>query len=319
MSTYKQILVMGAGAVGGYFGGRIAERTSSKISLVARGRHLQAIQQKGLTILSPEGNSVVETEAFGDPRQAHSPDLILFTVKSYDTDTAIQQIHPVMSGHTQVLTIQNGIENYEKLVQAFGEERVIQGFCKVGAGVTSPGIIEYKAFGVVTAGERDGRLSDRIDRLQKLFSAARIPFNISKDIRHEVWVKFAWNAIFNMLTALADVTVEKLFKYKESEELCGALFNEIKEVAATQNIELAAEEEHNIMERAKRLTGFETSTYQDRKKGKRLEFEAFAGAIVRLAEKHNIAVPCNKMLYALLKHVDNNEKYRLTESLTSNP
>lgn len=297
-------MVMGAGAVGGYFGGRLAEKNTAVVTLIARGDHLKAIRKEGLIIQSDGGQTTIRTDAFEDPAHAARPDLILFTVKSYDTDAAIEQVAPMVTENTQILTLQNGIENYPKLVQAFGEERVIQGFCKIGAGILKPGTIVHKAFGEVTAGEQDGKVTPRTDALKRLFESADIPINISKDIQRDVWLKFSWNTLLNMVTAAGNVTVEKIFEQRESEELCYRLFEEVRDVASSEGVILSAEDGKKIIESAKSLTGFETSTYQDRQKGKKMEYEAFTGAIVRLAKEHGLQVPYNEALYAILKLVE---------------
>jgi len=306
MNKYRNLMVMGAGAVGGYFGGRIAERTSSNVTMIVRGAHLQAMQEQGLQIKSVDGDSEIQLDAFKNPAEALSPDLILFTVKSFDTPEAIMKITPVVGEETQVLTIQNGIENYAQLADTFGQERVIQGFCKIGAGIVEPGVIEHKAFGEITVGEMDGTESPRMHALKGLFEEAEIPLHITSEIVRKVWLKFAWNCVFNMITAVANVTVEKLFEHKETEALCYRVFNEIRAIAAAEGVQITDKDEQNIIEPARLLKGFTTSTYQDRQRGKKLEYEAFTGAIVRLAGKHDLEVPHNKTLYALLKLVDNN-------------
>ncbi|MDX1619174.1 MAG: ketopantoate reductase family protein, partial [Balneolaceae bacterium] len=291
-------------AVGGYFGGRIAERTSRSVTLIARGEHLQAIRDRGLEIKSPEGDSIINSPAYDDPANAPPQDLILFTVKSYDTDKAIEQVRPAVSERTQVLTIQNGIENYEKLRRAFGEDRVIRGLCRIGANMTRPGTIAHNSLGSIVVGEPDGSTTERLEALAEVFEETRIRFSISDEILREVWVKFAWNSIFNMVTAVAAVTVDKLFEDQESERLCRDLFDEIQEVAAAEGVSLTDQDKESIIDKSGRLEGFTTSTYADRKKGKQLEFEAFTGAIVRLARQHGIRVPHNETLYALLKLID---------------
>ncbi|MDZ7716851.1 MAG: ketopantoate reductase family protein [Balneolaceae bacterium] len=301
----KQVMVMGAGAVGGYFGGRLAERTDVDVSFIARGPHLEALQKEGLLIKSEQGTSRINIQAFRNPTHAPAVDLILFTVKSYDTAEAIEQIAPVVSEHTQILTIQNGIENYPQLVEAFGAERVIQGFCKIGAGVSRPGVIAHKAFGEITAGEQDGSESERVKVIEALFGQAKVPIHISSQITKDVWLKFTWNCLLNMVTAAGNVTVDQIFHHKESEQLCYKLFDELQQVAAKEGIELLDKEGEAIIESSKKLKGFETSTYQDRQKGKPMEYEAFTGAVVRLAEKHNIDIPHHQTLYALLKLIDN--------------
>lgn len=296
---------MGAGAVGGYFGGRIAQQTSANVTLIARGSHLEAIQEKKLQIKSEDRAATIAVDAFENPRKAPKPDLIFFTVKSYDTSSAIQQIRPIVDEKTQILTIQNGIENYPKLVEAFGKGNVIQGFCRIGAGITQPGVIRHEAFGEITVGEKNGHTTDRLKALQALCGDADIPLNITSDIDRKVWLKFTWNCVFNMATAVANVTVEKLFQSQETEALCYNLFDEIRIVAKAEGVELTGEDAKKIIEPARELEGFTTSTYQDRQKGKKLEYEAFTGAIVRLGEKHGFELPYNQTLYALLKIIDN--------------
>lgn len=304
MSDLQHIMVMGAGAVGGYFGGCIAEKTSSEVTLIARGAHLEAIRKYGLTIRDEKGDRRVNVQAFDDPARAQVPDLVLFTVKSYDTEAAIAQLKPAVSENTQILTLQNGIENYPKLADVFATDRVIQGFCKIGAGVPEPGIVEHKAFGSITMGEQNGRETKRIKKVQALFQHADIPVRISSEITREVWLKFTWNCILNMVTATANVTVDKIFDQKKGEDLCYRLFDEIQNIAEKEGVCLKEEDGQKIIESSKGLTGFETSTYQDRQKGKRLEYEAFTGELVRLADKHNLSVPYNETLYALLKMID---------------
>lgn len=306
MGKFKNIMVMGAGAVGGYFGGRIAERTDAQVTLIARGDHLKAIQESGLIIKSEGQNERISVDAFRNSEDAPVPDLILFTVKSYDTEAAVNQIRPIVSEETQILTLQNGIENYPKLVEAFGEDRVIQGFCKIGAGVPKAGVIAHNAFGEVMVGEQDGSDSLRMSSVEKLFNDARIPLKVSTQINREVWIKFSWNCLLNMVTAAGNVTVDKIFEYPESEQLCYGIFNELRKVAKAEGVELSKNDGKKIIESAKELTGFETSTYQDRQKGKKMEYEAFTGAIVRLADRHGIDVPQNKTLYAILKLIDGN-------------
>ncbi|MDX1586986.1 MAG: 2-dehydropantoate 2-reductase [Balneolaceae bacterium] len=304
MSDFEHILVMGAGAVGGYFGGCIAERTAARVTLIARGAHLETLKKRGLTVRSKEGERKVSVQAFENPAEAKVPDLVLFTVKSYDTEGAITLLKPAVSAGTQILTLQNGIENYPKLVEAFGAGQVIQGFCKIGAGVPEPGIVEHRAFGSVTIGEKNGEVTERVLSVQRLLQEAEIPVRISREITRDVWLKYTWNCILNIVTAVADVTVEKIFGSREGEQLCYHLFNEIQAIADKEGVILKDEEGRQIIESSRDLTGFETSTYQDRQKGKRMEYEAFTGALVRLADRHNLSIPHNRTLYALLKMID---------------
>lgn len=303
-SELLDVLVMGAGAVGGYFGAVVQKRTAASVWFIARGSHLEAMKTEGLAVKSSENAFHLAVNATENPKEAPEPDLVLFTVKSHDTETAIEQIKPVVGKQTQILTLQNGVENYQKLAEAFGSDQVVQGFCKVGASVTEPGVIRHAAFGEVTIGERNGRQSERTEKIKILFEQAQVPITVSRDIRHEIWLKFTWNCLLNMVTAAADVTVEKIFEVPEGEELCYHLLDEIQRVARKEGVTISDEEGISIIESARSLEGFETSTYQDRQKGKPMEFEAFTGAVLRMGSRHSLNLPYHKTLYAILRLVD---------------
>lgn len=301
---YSNIMVMGAGAVGGYFGGRIAERTDRNVALIARGKHHDALRENGLSIKSIDGDAVVRTAVFEDAREAPPPDLVLFTVKSYDTAAAIKELEAAIQEHTQVLTLQNGIENYSKLARAFGGERVIQGLCRIGAEITEPGRVVHTAMGEITAGELDGKATGRVKALEELFADAGVRFSPAEDIAHEVWVKFAWNCVFNMPTAAAEVPVDALFRVPAAEKLCYGIFEEVRAVAAEEGVNLDERDKRRIIEPARKLEGFITSTLQDRQKGKKLEYDAFTGALLRLADKHALNIPHVSTLHAMLELID---------------
>lgn len=298
----NKIVVMGAGAVGGYFGGRLLFSDVNDVFFIARGEHLKALQKKGLTVRSIDGDFnywVRASDQISDYKD--KTDLILFTVKSYDTDSAVKQIKPIASDSTQILTIQNGLENYDKLVDAFGAERVIRGICRVGAMVVEPGLINHTSLGDIVIGESDGSTSKRLSFVKKLFDEVNVKCTISEDIDKAVWIKFAQNAIFNMVTVIAEVTVDKLFENENTVHLCNAMYDEIALLAERYKIHFTEQDYRNIMEKTKELGAFKTSTYQDRLRGKPLEYETFTGAILRMAKERNVTLPYNESIYGILK------------------
>ena len=310
--TINNLVVMGAGAVGGYFGAMVDRHTSTQVYYIARGAHLEAMLLHGLRVNSERESFKLQVTASDDPRSVEAADMILLGVKSYDTPQAIAQLKPIVEGQTQILTLQNGIENYRKLVDAFGPDRVIQGFCRIGASVPAPGTIAHSTMGTITIGNPvNGMIQDRHKKVRELFDSAGIQCRFSEDIEHDIWVKFAWNCIFNMLTTVAFVKVDDLFETEEAESLCYKLFDEIKRVARAEEVELTDDDRDQIIDGARELTDFKTSTYQDREKGKTLEFEAFTGAVTRLAQQHDIEVPHHDTLYALLKLIDQNRNENL--------
>ena len=299
----NQILVMGAGAVGGYFGGRIFEKTGIDTFLIARGKHLSQIHENGLQILSVDGNANLKIPASEIPADAPVPDLILFTVKSYDTDSAIRQIAPVVHENTTILTLQNGIENFEKLQKKFGDH-ALQGLCQIGAGIEKPGVIRHKAFGHIVFGEQDGSLTKRVQEITDLFDAAGISCQVSEDIKRDVWLKFAWNIVFNGLTAAVDVTIDGLFENNESEDFLKRLFEEFQKVAKAENVDIDSDDVDMILEKSRNLGSFVTSTLRDRRQGKPLEYDGLTGALLRKADEYDIELPLFQALHEMLRIAD---------------
>lgn len=296
----NQILVMGAGAVGGYFGGRIFEKTNTNVFLIARGEHLDQIRENGLQILSTDGDAKLLIPASDNPEVAPAPDLILFTVKSYDTDPAIRQIAPSVHKNSTILTLQNGIENFEKLQKRFGD-RVLQGLCQIGAGIEHPGVIRHKAFGHIVFGEQDGSRTKRMQDIADVLIQAGISCKISEDIKRDVWLKFGWNVVFNGLTAALNVTTDRLFESSESEGFLMWLFNEFQKVAKAENVDITSNDVEKILEKSRDLGSFVTSTLRDRRQGKPIEYDGLTGALLRKADEHRIELPAFQTLHEMLR------------------
>ena len=296
---------MGAGAVGGTFGALLEKEKNNTVFFTARGQHLEAVKRNGLSVQSRKENFTIKVHVSDNPGDFKSkPDLILLTVKSFDTESAIEQLKPVVFRKTQILSLQNGIENYPKLVNAFGEERVVRGFCGMNAEVLQPGVIQGGQ-GYIFIGENIGEISARIQWLKSLFETSNIQCTVSQDIHQDVWRKFAWNCIFNIVSATTQLTVGKIVDDPEKIQLCKELFKEISQVAKSQDVMLGPDKEKLIFDIAGDSGDIKPSTLQDRLKGKRMEYDAFTGALIRLADKHKIHIPLNRALYDQLKQLGN--------------
>ncbi len=296
---------MGAGAVGGAFGSKLVKDKNNTVFFIARGPHLETIKRNGLSVQTRKEKFTLKVNFSDNPGKFNSkPDLILLTLKSFDTEIAIEQLKSVVFKKTQILSLQNGIENYPKLVNAFGEKRVVRGFCGINAEVLKPGVIQCGP-GEIFIGENKGKMSVRIQWLQSLFEESNIRCTISEDIHQDVWRKFAWNCIFNIVTATTQLKLSKIFDDPEKIQLCKNLFKEIRQVAKSQDVLLGADKEKLIFDIAKDAGDIKPSTLQDRLKGKRMEYDAFTGALIRLADKHKIHIPLNRSLYNQLKQFDN--------------
>ncbi len=163
-----KILIMGAGAVGAYFGARL-QQAGEQVIFCARGEHLRALKDHGLTFASYQGDFAIAVTATGDPRDFAPYDLILFCVKSYDTAAAARMLEGCLISGGTILTVQNGVENESLLVEVFGKDRVMGGNARVGAELIAPGLVVHRTGGLLEFGELDGRDIARAQRLAELF------------------------------------------------------------------------------------------------------------------------------------------------------
>ncbi|MCC5927039.1 MAG: 2-dehydropantoate 2-reductase [Bacteroidetes bacterium] len=296
-----KVLIMGAGAVGGFYGSQLSS-AGHEVFLVARGQHLEAIQQKGLRVESASGSFHSKLPASSNPQSFNmQPDYVFFAVKSYDTETAIEQIRALVGVHTQILALQNGVENYDLLSNAFGKKHVIRAYCRTNSEVVEPGVIRQQKFGQIVFNEDNGKPTDRIVTLRNMLEKADIDFVIPDDIRRAVWIKFTWNSVHNVLTGLLQKTVVELYKDEFMIDLMRRMTAEILSVAHAEGIDLKQSDVQEVIDEGQKLGAFRTSTYQDRERGKRLEFDAFTGAIVRLGKKRNVPTPVYDTLNALYR------------------
>lgn len=304
MMQKTKIIIMGAGAVGSYFGALLA-RAGYDVSFVARGEHLAAMQSRGLCVKSVNGDFYIEHPcATNDQSDIENAELILITVKSYDTDEAMRITKPCVREKTFIMSIQNGIGNYPKLKAEFGDARVIPAFTKIGVSVESPGVIKHIGSGEIYFGEENGTVTDRVKKIKTIFEKAKITHSIPKDIKREIWKKFVWNTTFNIITAAYRIKGDVLMNDPAIFALAERVLNELITLAEKEGVEINEADREDIIKLALDLGAFETSTYQDVCAGKRLEFEAFTGDALRLAEKHGLELPANRLLYLRMKEVE---------------
>ncbi|MGH7432909.1 MAG: ketopantoate reductase family protein [Candidatus Methylomirabilales bacterium] len=299
-----KIAVMGAGAVGGYFGA-LLHRGGLDVTLIARGRHLEAIKAHGLQIKSTQGDLTVPAKAVGDPRAVGPVDLILFCVKSYDTESAARQCLPIVQEGTAILCLQNGVDNEEKIAMVAGGEKVLGGVAYIGAGVSEPGVVVHTAEGRIVFGEMRGGVSERVRRVEQIFRDAGFPAEVSSNVKAILWGKLCWNAAFNALNTLVGGDVRALVERPETRTLARQVMEEVRAVAIANNVPLSADLAERLLTWTDTAAGaMKTSTRQDLEAGKRLEVDALNGAVVRKGEAAGVPTPLNFTLYALLKAID---------------
>jgi 2-dehydropantoate 2-reductase len=303
------IAVMGTGAVGAYFGARLAA-AGHELAFIARGKHLEVMRRNGLRVNSPGGNLHVEDARFtAAPGDIGTVDLILFCVKSYDTESAAAALAPMIGAHTTIVSLQNGIDNPEKIARRWGDGRTLTGVVYVGAAVASPGVITHSTGGKIIYGAADGEIGDGAKAVEQVLSNAAIPCELSADIQKVQWAKLLWNAPFCAISCLARADVKQIVESATLTRLVFACMSEVQAAALAAGIELPGSLCEEAVNFSQGLGAFKPSMLQDLEAGKPLEYEAFNGIVIKRLEEAGKTAPINQSFYALLKHLD----YRIRE------
>jgi 2-dehydropantoate 2-reductase len=302
-----KILVMGAGAVGAYFGARL-EQAGEDVTFCARGERLDALKERGLRVRSlRDGELALKTRATDQPREFAPYDLILFCVKSYDTLKAGRRVAECLAPGGVVMTLQNGVENEAALCTVFPRAAVMAGNARVGAEMVAPGELVHTAAGTIEFGELDGRETNRAQRLAEVFRRAEIFGKLTTDLATIRWRKLMGNNATNPVCALGRCTLGRALEDPAAYALMRRLMLETAAVGRAEGARLADDrvDAHLAEIRAHpHADAIKPSTLQDLERGKRLEYDAICGAVLRAARRHEISVPATETVYALLKMLD---------------
>ena len=298
-----RIAIVGAGGIGGYYGGLLA-RAGNEVALIARGAHLEAIRTAGLQVESVHGDFTVRPAlATSDPAEVGPVDLILFTVKTYDLEEAGRAAAPLLGPDTVVLPLENGLEAPGMLGQLLGAERVLPGVTYVSASIAAPGRIrQVSELRRIVFGEADGGSTPRAERIREVLAASGIEVVLTGDIQAALWTKFIFMATAAGVCAAARLPLSAALACPETRALFQQALQEAAAVARAEGVALPAD----IAERTMRTgegfpPGTRPSMLVDLEAGRRLELEAMSGAVVRRGEAGGVATPVHRVLYALLK------------------
>jgi 2-dehydropantoate 2-reductase len=301
---------MGAGAVGGYFGAKLAA-AGHEVSFIARGAHLAALKRHGLSIESYAGNFLVDGCVFtDDPAKIGTVDLVLFCVKSYDTPRAIEIIRPLVGPQTSILSLQNGIDNPDQIASIWGSAQTLIGVVYIGAAVLRPGVIQHTAGGRIVFGIVEGGDSIRALNVQRTLSAAGIPCDFSADIRQAQWRKLLWNAPFCALSCLARATVKDILDSDSLRQLAIDCMAEVRQAAEITGIFLEGSAIDETLAFSQGLGGFKPSMLQDLEAEKPLEYQAFNGLVADLLARAGRSATVNRVFTQLLTHIDHTIRCR---------
>jgi len=295
--------VFGTGAVGGYFGGRLAE-AGEDVRFIARGGHLAAIRERGLRVSSVDGDFVIHPARVSDDPAAIGPvDVVLVGVKAWQVPEAGLALRPLLGEATFVVPLQNGIEAPDQLASVLGAERVLGGLCRILAFLDGPGHIRHTGVTPYIAfGELDGSKSDRVERLRAALAATRgVTVDVPPDIGIAMWSKFLFITALGGIGAHTRSPIGVLRSEPKSRELLRQALEEIQAVAVRNQIALPAETAAKTLAYIDTLPPEGTASMQrDIMEGRPSELEAQVGAVVRLAQRLGVPVPVHRLIYDTL-------------------
>ncbi|MDT3776409.1 2-dehydropantoate 2-reductase [Nitrospira sp. MA-1] len=298
----KEILFVGAGSVGGYFGAHLS-RHNPNVSFLLRPRSREAVAKNGLTIRSAIGESfTVHPKVASDPKELPQPDLIVLGIKAYDLDEVMDQIEPVLKPDTTILTLQNGVTIEDTLMARFGRERIVGGVAFIYSRIAEPGVIDHYKKGMLAIGEPLGMETSRLQVILELFKGGGLPCFINPDIRRAKWEKMCWNCVFNPLTVLLNDRVAKALDHPEFQPVIATIVREVSAVAmAAHRVPLDEDMPQKVVKWAQELRDIHTSMYDDWLAGRPTEIDELNGFISGQGKAFAVPTPMNDMLTAFIK------------------
>jgi len=298
-----RIAVMGAGGVGGYFGGQLA-KAGHDVAFIARGRHLAALRQNGLTIESAVGPvQSMQVVATDDPSSLAPVDVVLFCVKLWDVEAAGAAIRPLLASGGIVLPLQNGVESHEILTRILGAQRVAGGVAQIGAVIKTPGVIAHTG---TMARLRVGAFADgptaRMQAFVEAGKSAGVDVEWVDDIQRALWEKFVFLVALSGATCLARQPIGVVRRDADLRQVLIDAMRETVAVAASRGV---AFDDEFVDRQLSFIDGLpqqmRSSMLNDLAAGHRLEAPWLAGAVVRMATAAGLAAPVNATIFAALK------------------
>lgn len=297
-----RVTIVGAGGVGGYFGGRLVQ-AGVDVTFVARGAHLAALNTDGLRVRSVRGDFMVPVRATHDFTSSGAADYVLVTVKSFDTDRVASMLEPMVGDGTAVVSLQNGVDNEERLAAVLGDDRVIGGAAYIFASIIEPGVIEHTGGPTsLVVGEWRGGASRRVASLVEAFRSAKVTADDSSNIRAVLWSKFAFICAHAGITAAVRLPIGEIRSQPSGRELFRSLAAEVCAVAAAEGIDLPADLPDKTLGFADTLEpGSGSSLHHDLVHGRRMELDALLGEVIRRGERGGVEVPASRAVYGVLQ------------------
>jgi 2-dehydropantoate 2-reductase len=305
----KRVAVMGAGAVGSYFGGMLA-RAGVPVTMIARGAYVEAVRRNNLFLDTVTFQERVAVAVSTDPSAVRDAHVVLFCVKGQDNEEAARAIAPHLAAGTIVVSLQNGVDNVERIRAAAGID-ALPAVVYVAAAMPEPGHLKHSGRGDLVVGEFAGRRAGaedqpaRTEQIAALFAPADVPCKISSDILADMWLKFITNCGANAISAIAQATYGEIAQYGASRDLMSRVVEECIAVGRAAGVRTPGPGfTEKWLTALGKLSDAFSSTAQDLARGKRTEIESLNGYIVRRGAELGVATPNNFALYALVKLIE---------------
>jgi 2-dehydropantoate 2-reductase len=296
---FMHLVIFGAGGVGGYFGGRLAQ-AGERVTFLARGEHLQAMLAKGLRVDSIKGDfSIDPVTATDDPSAVRDVDAVLFCVKTWQIPNAAKAIIPIIDSHTLVLPLENGVEASSQLAEILGREHIMGGLCRLVSRIASPGHIQHSGIEPYIAfGELDNRISPRAQELLQVFQHAGLSAVISENISVAIWLKFLFISAVSGIGAITRTPFGGFRSLEGTRQMLIDTLQECYSVALAQGVKLPADSPANTLAYIDSLPPEITASMQrDIIEGRPSELESQNGAIVRMGQLYHVPTPVNSFIY----------------------
>ena len=304
MNTNPKIVVLGAGSVGCFFGGMLA-RAGHDVTLIARANHVEAITKNGLYMDCQGFQEYVRIKAQSDYASLAHADIVLCCVKSPDTELAIEDIKPYLNKSAVILSLQNGVDNAERIARSL-DNPTYPTVVYVATAMVGPGSLKHFGRGELVIGSL-GSYADELHEIATLFQNANIPCEISSNIKKDLWLKFLVNCSYNGISAIGQIQYGKMVSNHEVVSLINQITDECLRVAEKEGVTITSEEARLANEAIGiTMSGQRSSTAQDLAKGKPTEIDYLNGLIVRRAAQYGLSSNANQAVYALVKMLEKN-------------
>jgi 2-dehydropantoate 2-reductase len=294
----KHIAVMGAGAVGCYYGAMLA-RAGCEVTLIARPQHVEAVRRAGLRLQSSTFDEQVRLHAATGPDEARGAELVLFSVKSTDTEAAGKAMAPYLGRDSAIVTLQNGVDNAERLAATLKRE-VVPAVVYVAVEMAGPGHVRHHGRGELVIGR-----SGASEAIAAAFGAAGVKVDISDNVLGALWAKLIVNCAYNALSAITQLPYGRLVQGSGVPDIMRDVVDECLAVARAAGVQIPGDMHEAVRRIAQTMPGQYSSTAQDLARQKKTEIDHLNGFVVRKAASLRVPTPANRTLFALVKLLEN--------------